>query len=134
MQNVDLFYLGYLGPINPSIGTIPTNKMISDLHSIRKSDLIYVNVRLDKMVPIIYLIHICAAFDTIYQLIIMKKLNVHKILEIQLYLQPDQMNVVVLFWYLVKGDASVRNCTVAFTWEQSRLQCTKTTLPCITGH
>ena len=63
--NVDLFYLGYLGPINPSIGTIPTNKMISELHSIRKSDLIYVNVRLDKMVPIIYLIHICAALNTI---------------------------------------------------------------------
>ena len=30
-------------------------------------------------------------------------------------LQPDQINMFVLFWYLVKSDASVRYCTVAYT-------------------
>ena len=30
-------------------------------------------------------------------------------------LQSDQINMAVLFWYLVKSDASVRYCTVAVT-------------------
>ena len=30
-------------------------------------------------------------------------------------IQPDQINIVVLFWYLVKSNASVRYCTVAYT-------------------
>ena len=31
------------------------------------------------------------------------------------YSQPDQINMNVFFWYLVKRDASVRYCTVAYT-------------------
>ena len=30
-------------------------------------------------------------------------------------LQSDQINMAVFFWYLVKSDAIVRNCTVANT-------------------
>ena len=29
--------------------------------------------------------------------------------------QPDQMNMAVLFWYLVKSDDNVRYCKVAYT-------------------
>ena len=31
------------------------------------------------------------------------------------YLQPDQINMVVLFWFVVKKDVGVTYCTVAYT-------------------
>ena len=38
------------------------------------------------------------------------------------------LNMAVLFWYLVKIDASVRYCTVAYTW-----QCPFYKVPCTTN-
>ena len=31
------------------------------------------------------------------------------------YLQPDQINMSVLLWFLVTSNASVRYCTIAYT-------------------
>ena len=49
-------------------------------------------------------------------------------------IQPDQINMAVLFWYLVKRYASVRFCTVAYTGQVTLLQGTGNTRPCLTGH
>ena len=50
--------------------------------------------------------------------------------------EPDQINMAVLFWYLVKSDVSVRYCTVATGLDNDMyvLQGTRTERPCITGH
>ena len=48
--------------------------------------------------------------------------------------QPDQINMAVLFWYLVIGDASAGHYTVAYIWASHVLQGTRLTRPCITGH
>ena len=56
--------------------------------------------------------------------------------------QPDQVNMAVLFWYLVKSDASVRIRTVYpivystlyIRWTRHVIQGTRTTRQCITGH
>ena len=31
------------------------------------------------------------------------------------HIQPNQLNMAVLFWYFVKSDATVRYCTLAYT-------------------
>ena len=53
-------------------------------------------------------------------------------------LQPDQLNMTVFFWYLVRGDlAVVRYCTpihVRVDWTNNFLQGIRNTRPCITGH
>ena len=53
------------------------------------------------------------------------------------HVQPDQINTAVLFWFLVKSDAIVRYCTLAYTGQdllQVFLQATRNTRPCITCH
>ena len=42
-----------------------------------------------------------------------KRLNIAD-LNILYSIQPDQIDMAVMFWYLVKGDASVCHCTVAY--------------------
>ena len=53
-------------------------------------------------------------------------------------LQPDQINMAVSFWYLVKCDlSSIKHCTVAYTKQISFYQKVPEThgqWPCITGH
>ena len=42
--------------------------------------------------------------------------------------------MAVLFWYLVKSDASVRYCILEFTEQVTFYKVIKNTRPCITGH
>ena len=42
-------------------------------------------------------------------------------------MQPDQVNMVVMFWYLVQSDASVRTAS-------HPIQGTRNTRPCLTSH
>ena len=46
-------------------------------------------------------------------------------------IQPDQINMAMLFWYFVKGDASVRYFIVIGSYV---IQGTRTTWPCINGY
>ena len=49
--------------------------------------------------------------------------------------RPDQTNMVVFFWYLVKSDAI--QSTLLYSslhWTSHSLHYTSTTRPCITGH
>ena len=49
-------------------------------------------------------------------------------------IQPDQIYMTVLFWYLAKSDASVRYCTVAYTRHVKFYKVPeKYGRPCITG-
>ena len=36
-------------------------------------------------------------------------------MQLTLYIQPDQINMAVVFLYLAESDTSVRFCTVAYT-------------------
>ena len=48
------------------------------------------------------------------------KINIYHYVLIQMMcrieydIQPDQINMAEFFWYLLKSDASVRDCTVAY--------------------
>ena len=50
-----------------------------------------------------------------------------------MYIQPDQINMTVLFWYLAESNASVRYGTYVH-WTNHVLQGTRNTRPCLTGH
>ena len=39
-------------------------------------------------------------------------------------IQPDQINMALFYWYLLKSDPRLRYCTVAYT---------RNTTPCLTG-
>ena len=58
--------------------------------------------------------------------------NHHKSHSFQL--QPDQINMAILFWYRVNIDASVRILSSNVYWTSHFLQGTRNTRPCITGH
>ena len=50
------------------------------------------------------------------------------------YVQPDQINMAVVFWYLVKSDLSSVRYSTRIHWTSHVLQRTRNTRPCITGH
>ena len=50
------------------------------------------------------------------------------------YVQPDQINMAVVFWYLVKSDLSSVRYSPRIHWTSHVLQGTRNTRPCLTGH
>ena len=49
-------------------------------------------------------------------------------------LQPDHINMAVLFWYLVKSDVMCTLLYISVDWTSQILQGSRNTRPCITGH
>ena len=58
---------------------------------------------------------IFACFKTV--LLLQVHLNIHPVWLCfsEHYIQGEQLNISMLFWYLVKSDVIVRYCTVAYT-------------------
>ena len=50
------------------------------------------------------------------------------------YMQPDQVNMAMLFWYLVKSDLSSVGYYTRVHWTSHLIQGTRNTRLCITGH
>ena len=76
--------------------------------------------------------HGCDVFRACF--VLPKITNVIAIIFVNL-VQPDQINMAVLFSYLVKSDASVCYCTYSsLHWTSRVLQGIITTRSCINGH
>ena len=50
------------------------------------------------------------------------------------YVQGDQLNMAVCFWYLVNSDCPVWATVHPVQWASQFLKCTRKTRLCITGH
>ena len=49
-----------------------------------------------------------------------------------LFIQPDQINMALFFWYLLKSDLSSASYCTRVNWTSHFLQDTRNTRPCIT--
>ena len=48
--------------------------------------------------------------------------------------QPDQINMAVFFWFLIKNEMSSVSYCIGIPWTIHFLQGTRDTRPCLTGH